>query len=474
MIRSMRPLAVIAIAFAIIASASAQPRPNGTASPATNILEQQRYIDEQLADARGTAAPLDALVDWQWGGWIEHYTFHFDDGVQASRWYHRPGMSLWTRLRFDGGTHELFARMKLGFEYFKPGDEYERQQDWVGPNLERLWYQVDVGRALRITTPADPYQLTLRIGRQQAMIGSGYVLDTPLDAVYFDSRLHDLRVQGLLGKTFGLTPNIDRSDPVDNNSARCFYGVQLSYTGIERHEPYVYALWNDDHTDERPQDWFQNYSYDTAYFGIGSQGELVHNLRYWAEGVFETGKSWGNDQWIVRDDVNAWGWSAGLEYLFDTPTRPRLAFEYMFASGDRDRIGSPSNAAGGNRRGMDTSFNAFGYRDTGISASPALSNMHVWRLGGSCAPFAKYESFRDLELGTNWFLYHKHHARAAISDITSDMNAGYVGWEMDYFANWRISSDLSWTLRWGAFFPGDAYNDRGMRNFVFTGITWSF
>ena len=101
--------------------------------------------------------------------------------------------------------------------------------------------------------------------------------------------------------------------------------------------------------------------------------------------------------------------------------------------------------------------------------------MHVLRFGGSLLPFEdKVEALRNLELGTNWFLYHKNHAIAAISDPTADLRSGNVGWEMDYYLNWRMTSDLSWTVRWGAFFPGEAYSDRGTRHFVFTGVTWSF
>jgi len=45
---------------------------------------------------------------------------------------------------------------------------------------------------------------------------------------------------------------------------------------------------------------------------------------------------------------------------------------------------------------------------------------------------------------------------------------------MDYFINWRLSSDLSWTIRWGTFFPGAAYSEQDTRHFIFTGLTWSF
>lgn len=441
----------------------------------SRFLRQQRVIDEQLREQRAELAPIQSLLDWQWGGWIEYYVFHFDDGVQSSRVVQRPGLSIWTRLRIDDGAHELFARLKLRYTYFNAGDQIDRRQDWWGPNIDQAWYQIDVGRAFRLSKPADPYQLRARIGRQTVVFGTGYALDMPMDAVLLDASLHDLRVLGLFGKSIGSFPNVDRSDPVDSHSNRLFYGVQLAYEGWQRHVPFVYALWNNDRTDERPRDFFQNYSYDTFYVGTGARGELAHNLNYWVEGVFESGHSYGDRCFRQRDCVEAFGWDVGIEKLFDVPTRPRLVGEYMFASGDRDRLFSPTSAAGGNRGDRrDTSFVGFGFRDTGISLAPTMSNLHVWRLGGSLSPLERIELFRDLEIGANWFLYHKNHARAAISDPLADNFNGYVGWEMDYFINWRLASDLAWTMRWGTFFPGSAYSDQSTRHFLFTGLTWSF
>jgi hypothetical protein len=459
----MRSLISVSVGvLVLLAALDAARAQEATASAAESFLQQQRLINERLREQRAEEAPVNALLDWQWGGWLEYYIFHFDDGLQTSRVFQRPGLSAWTRLRFDDGAHELFARMKLTFNYFKSGDEYNRQHDWEGPNF-------------RLTQPSDPYQMQVRIGRQEVVFGSGYVLDMPLDAVVLDATVHDLRVKGLFAKTIASYPNIDRSVAVANHSGRHLYGVQLAYEGFDRHVPFVYALWNQDHADERPKDPYQNYSYDTQYFGFGSRGEVLHNLTYWVEAAFETGRSYGDGSFLRHDVVEAWGWDVGVEKLFDVPTRPRVSFEYMFASGDAGRTYSPTNAAGGNRGDRrDTSFVAFGYRDTGIAAGPVNSNLHIWRLGGSFAPLEKHELFRDLELGTNWFLYHKHRSRAAISDPTADMFDGYVGWEMDYFVNWRLASDLSWTVRWGAFFPGSAYSDRDTRHFIFSGVTWSF
>jgi len=44
------------------------------------------------------------------------------------------------------------------------------------------------------------------------------------------------------------------------------------------------------------------------------------------------------------------------------------------------------------------------------------------------------------------------------------------------FCNWRLTSDLAWTIRYGAFFPGSAYDggDKTCRQFVYTGMVLSF
>lgn len=471
----MRLYGYVVTALWVFLSGAALHAQERQADTENRFLQQQRAIDEELREQRAELAPVESLFDWQWGGWLEYFVFHFDDGVQSSRVMQRPGLSVWTRLQFDEGAHELFARVKLRYNYFNPGDEIDRQQDWIGPNFDQVWYQIDVGRAFRLNTPSDPLQLRARIGRQTVRFGTGYALDMPMDAVFLDARLQDLRVQGLIGKSIGSFPNIDRSEPVDSHSDRMFCGVQLQYEGWERHVPFAYVLWNNDRTDERPETWLQEYDYDSFYAGLGARGSLAHNLNYWVEGVFESGRSFGDQAFSRKDHIEAFGWDVGIEKLLDVPTRPRIVAEYMFASGDSDRRYSPTNAAGGNRGDReDTSFAGFGFRDTGIALAPTMSNLHVWRLGASLSPLEKWELFRDLEIGANWFLYNKNRRRAAISDPLADSFSGHVGWEMDYFINWRLASDLSWTMRWGTFFPGSAYSDRDTRHFLFTGLTWSF
>jgi hypothetical protein len=191
--------------------------------------------------------------------------------------------------------------------------------------------------------------------------------------------------------------------------------------------------------------------------------------------VYESGHDYGNRRFLHKDAIQAWAFDAMLEYLWDRKGHPRASIEYMFASGDEDRIGSPTDTIGGNRGDSeDRGFNGFGYRDTGLSFAPSLSNIHIWRAGGSFHPLENSKIFRHLELGTNWFLYQKNRRAAAVSDFTADEQSGFLGWEMDYYANWDITPDVAWTARYGVFFPGQAFSDQTTRTFFLVGVTWRF
>lgn len=474
-------VAVSNAALIAVSAASAQPRPQDDALD--RFMRQQRLIDDELQRNRLADVPLESLVDFQWGGWIDYYYMNFDDGIQESRVFHRPSMALWGRLSIDGGVHEAFVRMRLRYDYFNPGDEEASlQEDWVGPELDQGWYQIDWGKAFRLTQPSGPFQLKTRVGRQTIQFGTGYALDLPMDAVLLDGRVYDIRVVGFLGKTIGNLPNVIRAEPVDSHSDRHLAGVQLTYEGFERHRPFIYGFFNNDKTKERPKDPFNDYSYDSAYLGFGSQGEILRqwipNLRYWAEGVVAFGRSFGDGAWRTRDPVEAWGWDVGVEKLFrKARLKPRLSFEYMFASGDPDSVYSPYTGVGSNRTGTENrNFIGFGARDTGMALAPGLTNLHVWKVGGAVQPFdgTRVRMLRDFEVGSNLFLYAKNQAHGAISDGLADEFQNFVGWGVDTFLNWRLTSDLAWTVRFGTFFPGSAYSDQDTRFFLLTGVTWSF
>lgn len=445
----------------------------GRASDA--YLNRQRALEDDVRAQMERDLPIDQKIDFDWGGWYNTWFMLFDDGVNSSRTLRRNDFRLWGGLTLDQGAHEFYARMRMSYLDFNRGDSYDGNEDDLdGPNLERGYYQFDLQRAMRAYQGKNtPNNFKLKLGRDLVEFGTGYALSLPLDQVLMTADVGKFELTGLVAQSVRSTKDIDRTRPGSEHMDRAFYGAQVKYKGFQKHEPFAYVFWNDDKSGQPPWWRLQRYGYDSFYAGLGSQGELWRNLRYSTEWVFETGES-HRYLHCGTADIRAWAWDATLEYLSQRPMKPRFLAEYMFASGDSDRLGSPTGTIGGNRWGDDTSFSGFGYRDTGLSLAPRLSNVHIWRAGASFLPFEEHDWLDRLELGTDWFLFWKNRSDGAISDPTADERSGYLGWEMDYFANWRITSDLSLTVRYGTFFPGEAFSDETTRTFFLTGLTWSF
>ena len=441
------------------------------------FLTQQRALQDENERKLQQELPAAQKIRFDYGGWYNFYFFLFDDGINSSRTLRQNDLRLWGYVNADRGIHEAYARMRMSYTDWNHGDSYTpNEDDLAGPDLERGWYQFDVAKALRLYEQSSTsLDLKVKFGRDLVQVGTGYAIDLPLDHLQVQGELANFETTFIGGRTPRSTENIDRSRVVESHSDRDFFIVQEKYKGFDRHEPFFYFASQSDHTPEDPPDLLQEYEYDSQYFGWGSTGELARNLRYESEWVVERGSSYGDHRFMRRDTIKAWGFDQRLDYFFQHKMKPVASLEYMFGSGDANRLDSPTDAKGGNRSDyVDRSFIGFGFRDTGLSFAPRLSNVHVWRLGGSFRPFPDAEALKELELGSDWFLYAKNRSAAAVSDFLADRNSGYLGWEMDYYANYRITSDLAWTIRFGTFFPGRGFTDETTRTFLLTGIAWSF
>jgi len=322
-----------------------------------------------------------------------------------------------------------------------------------------------------------PIDFKFKVGRAYAEIGTALVLSMPLDLVQFDLTVADWSAKALLGKPIKSTSNIDRSEPVAGHQDRCFWGIEVAYEGFSSHRPFAYFLDNQDNTDPDPDLPSQSYGYESRYVGIGSEGSLLSpNLRYSTELVGQWGRTYSEGVSAGRDEICAMAFNLLLEYLFDCPTRPRVAAEYLFATGDDDRRLTTSATLGGNLAGTtDRAFNAFGFRDTGLAFSPRLSNLNIYSLDASFLPLESIEAFEKMEIGSKVFFYHKADASGPISDTTADQPSRWVGWEWDLYCDWRVTSDLVWTTRYGVFRPGAAFEQNdSCRDFLYTGFLLSF
>jgi hypothetical protein len=457
--------------FGLLAvAACAFPAAAQVPSGGLGVYQEQLRVqmDQQSPEARQMA--VDA------GGWFNFACFTYDDAaVGKERTLCAYDLRVWASANVDN-THHLYVRGLTSYLDWNHNDNPFRGDDgFQDPTVERAWYEFDLAGLTRAEHKATDNDLRIKVGRDYMEMGTDLVMAMPLDMVQGTAKVGNWEWMAFLGQPLPDDINIDQSPLVREHDQRWFWGTQVSYTGFAQHKPFVYFLNNQDDQDRRTAT--QKYNYTSRYVGAGSTGNLVlPNLRYQTELAGEWGSTYSRGATRDTDDIEAWVYDANLAYYFQSPMHPKLMAEFLHASGDSDRQFSSTNTIGGNAPGTtDSAFNAFGYRDLGVALAPSISNLNAYVVGASFFPLEKIKIFRKLEVGTRLYWYQKD-AYGAISDPTTTDNGRYIGWEGDLFMDWRITSDISWTIRYGGFVPGSTYG-RGFqdcRNFLFTGITYSF
>ncbi len=448
-------------------------------SSAQDISGPQAIYEQQLRVALDEQMPQARERGFDAGGWFNFAFFNYDDALGKERTLRDFQLRGWARYN-DRGIHQAFFRGLLEYKDWNSNTNpvYERG-DESDSSVERAWYQFDWGKQIQAQTGQAP-QTSVRtlVGRDFTTIGSALVMSMPIDKVQVEVENPQWKFATFLGKSVKDTTNIDLSDPVARHQDRDFVGAELTYKGFDRHRPYVFFLNNSDHTDPYGNT-LQKFDYSSQYYGIGSSGSLLRDLRYQAELVGETGRTYGNGVTSGgRDDIRAYAADLQLDYLFRCRTSPHLMAEWLYASGDSDRATNSSATIGGNLPGTtDRAFNAFGFRDTGLAFGPRVSNLNMVSFGAGFKPLEDVKLFKNMEVGTKVFLFNKATSGGPISDNTATNDAYHLGAEWDVYCDWRITSDLSWTVRYGVFVPGAAYSNSSgdeIRHFVYTGFLLSF
>lgn len=442
----------------------------------------RRIYEEDLRVELDQMSPPAKETGFDAGGWFNFAVFSFDDiPSDRSRTLSQYELRGWARANI-GRVHSAYLRALLRLDHWANGDNlravYAKDTE-IDEQIERAWYQFDLGALLEEQEGQRlPWGLKVKVGRQYAKLGTGLALSMPLDMVRVDARLKEFELQGFIGQTIRKSSNpVDLSPLVYDRQERCFYGFQVACRAGQ-HRPFAYFFSQEDHTTPNPLSLFQRYDYSSRYLGIGSTGTLlVPGLTYSLEAVGEWGKTFGGLATDSRDEICAWAMDAAVEYHFDVDTDPRVSLEYLFAGGDEDRFFTSSTTFGGNLTGTpDHAFNGFGYRDTGLSFAPRMSNLHICNAGFSLFPLQEIDFFRRMEVGTKVFFYFRNRSQGPISEPTATAGPRWLGWEWDVYCDWRITSDLSWTIRYGFFRPGGAFNGFADRNreFLYTGVSFSF
>lgn len=457
----------------------------------TEFEEEARKDIERESELR-QKLPWTQHVGFDYGGWmrISYYAWE-DDPVLLTvpptrpneRYMRELDARVWTSLDVYG-AHNFYLRLKNIYRDYSSGDNPpdDPENRWDGLEIDQGYYSIDLGKLLREELkPARPLEGSLTIGRQFMFLGTGLAFNRVVDGLALTTRYGDFRSKLFGARSNHDEPDFDTSRPGWEHTRRTFVGGQVDYLGIQRHTPYFFYMRQSDHNVERtevPQD----FDYDSYYVGVGVRGELVKRLGYYAEHIWQGGKSTARNDFIFvnqREDISATAINVGLNYYPKWRFKPNFSLQYLHGSGDPDRMSVTNTVRGNLGDTDDENFLYFGHVFTGYSLAPRVSNINIIRLGASANFLEKYETFKDMEMGLNYFKYWKDERKGGISDFRAVVRLGKpqrsdIGDELDFYLNWRILSDLTFTLRFGTFWTGDAYEDDERRDFLALGLTLTF
>jgi hypothetical protein len=464
---------IVAGMIALLAGGAFGAQPLGAPPRPEDVFQRSMFYEKEVRDRLEAAVPSEQKMMVEWGGFYVPSYIHFTDQGNNNGDLTVQDFRLWTQIRIDE-VHRIFARMRLNYIDFAPGDgQGLRQHDLVGPNLEVGYYELNVSEAaMKYAGQKWPCTLNIRGGRQYIEVGRGIALGKILDAGQFDLGTKDFAFMGFAGHSPRGEDDIERYGPRYDNTRRAFFGGQFTYLAIDGHQPYGFFVIQKHMTDvDLPT---QDFDYDSSYYGVGSKGAVVKDLQYAVESLWEFGRGAANGQIDGTERVRAYAFNAELDYYVQAPMKPVLTAEYGYASGDPDR-GTALSALNGNRMGTaDREFQGFGYVNSGLALGSRFANLQFVRLGGKMTPYENKTGAGRIDVGLDHYFLFKANDQGPTSDFRAVRTATSLGNEVDIFMEWRIFSDLSWTIRYGHFFPGAAYNDHHGRDFLYTGLNFSF
>jgi hypothetical protein len=235
----------------------------------------------------------------------------------------------------------------------------------------------------------------------------------------------------------------DRSAHADN-----FYGVYVSYKGIEQHvlDTFLFVRDNNDHSFVSEvgglRGNLEEYTFGSRFKGGRGAWD------YGTEAALQLGDRAG-------DDILAWTFHQELGYTFaDVNWTPRVSAEYNHGSGDRD----PQDGTYGTFDNLyPTNHNKYGLIDFA-----SLKNMNDFMLGLGVKPDPKLTiaaEFHWLLLDAKesaWFNAGGAVLRAANVNASPDL-----GKELDVYATYKFNAYLSGLVGYSHFFAGPFPQDTG-------------
>jgi hypothetical protein len=422
-----------------------------------------------------------ALIDY--GGYLTLGYLSFDDSSHDNHGLRQYELVGYGRMNLDG-AHEIYVRGRADYDNYNSGDSFDHQPDRLQGRVEEGWYQFDLQRYAATQGHTLPYDLSIKAGRQFVDWGNGLALDQYMDGISGEYR-GPVVIDLFAGVTVKETIDFDTTRPDFNyNTHRGYYGAKLT-APVGRQNPYAYFLLQRDYN--RPESTSTHviptrYDYDSYYAGAGANGALSDHLAYAAEFCYEGGHGLSNsfDSFTSKpvtqsdDRIDAYAANVRLDYLLNDFRKTKLSAEVLLASGDNDRQSTEGTFGGNRAHTIDHAFNGLGVIYDGLAFTPPVSNLLMLRVGASTYP-APVGRLHGLQLGTDFFVFGKTRQNGGIDEPTNDTR--YLGCEPDVFVNWQITDDVSFALRYGLFFPGEAIpsgDQDHVRQFLYAAVTYAF
>lgn len=318
--------------------------------------------------------------------------------------------------------------------------------------------------------------INISAGRRFYTIGTGLVLNGRGDGgeISWYGSILSMKILGLYtgllmkdNNPYGLS---DRD--IADGAKRTFGGGTISADYLNQ-KLYLFGLAQIDSGDEEST---SKTRYNSQYYGAGLEGVVLQNASYFAEFVYETGKSYleGTNK---TSSIAAYAVNSGINYYFPVALNPALIIQYAFGSGDKYKTDYTKPFRPSGAKGDDSGFIAFGTFSGGYALKPSLSNIHIYRGGLSITPFSWADSayIKKMSLGGKYSYYMKDKKESAINASEGGLPEAFLGQGIDVSLRWQVFYDLSMYVNYGVFFPGDAYaSSAGTKTFIMSGINFSF
>jgi len=453
------------------------------------VESRLRRQDESGNIQRDPSLSLSERTTLELGGFQSLTYLTLKDNEGNNRGLLQNDTTLFARASIDG-TQSIFGRLRFRHQDFSTGDSFDGRGDrWREPYLDRYWYELNArdlfGSAGAPTTEdaslPTTLDLNIRAGRQFVDWGAGLSLSEVLLSVRPTLVVAGrLSIEGLAG----ITPPDESVIDFDTSRRQYNQRTKRGYFGVMARgqtnwgEVYSGILWSVDYNtdnESRLPIGTTDFDYNAMYVSVGINGSVGTNYLYETELVYEGGTSMSDPlrSSQTRESIEAFAARGEATYLFRDSGLSRAQVEVLLASGDRDRL-VPTDTVGGNLSGtQDHAFNSLGFANTGLAFGSTLNNLMSLRLGASTFPFRDNRDLSQLQIGADVFVFGKFDEAAPIEEPTHART--FLGVETDVYMNYRVTSDLGLSVRYGAFMPGSAISgQRDTRHFVLLSVTLSF